>query len=210
MPIQQTEENNSNQIAPAEWMESWKTVSDKLLHKIVYDYFYYMGYGSTLEIYCKEHNVPYKPNPIFEIRSKIRSEIESGNIELAREGLIDFDIELIDNDFDLNYFLLSHKAIELVNNENEVEVLDYISQVIHPMTQKNKIESLKDVLEYLVFKTGDDIQKKRYKLASFVNTKIIEKYETTENLIKSIVNAIIDGEGKLSKKYKFPLFEEYL
>lgn len=205
-----SESNTPESIPLTEWMESWKTVSDKLLHKITYDYLYYMGYGDILKTYCKEHKVPFNGNKILDIRSNARSLISQGKIDLARECLIEFDVELIDTNFDVNYYLLAQEAIESMQNTSEDKVLTFIGNKLYPITKLNKLEYLKDILEFLVFNTGDNIKKKRNKLASFINNKIIEKYETNENTLKNIVNEIIEGEEKLSNKYKFPSFKNYL
>ncbi|KAL0263965.1 UNVERIFIED_CONTAM: hypothetical protein PYX00_010879 [Menopon gallinae] len=132
-------------------------------------------------------------------------------VEDARSLLIDFDVELVDSDKTINYFLLCQRAMEILNQtEDDESVLHFISEKIYPITDDELRESLKDLLEYLVFKTGDSIEVRRRKLASFINAKILNKYNCRPNKLKDIVKGILEGESKLQTKYKFPVFRSYL
>lgn len=205
------EKQNIPCITKSEWMNGWDSFPKEYMNKLVCDYFYFEGYADLLRTFCGEANVKYASDTVLEHRSEIRKLIESGRVEEARSLLIDFDVELVDSDKTINYFLLCQRAMEILNQtEDDESVLHFISEKIYPITDDELRESLKDLLEYLVFKTGDSIEVRRRKLASFINGKILSKYNCRPNKLKDIVKGILEGESKLQSKYKFPMFRSYL
>lgn len=205
------EKQNIPCITKKEWMNGWESSPKEYLNKLVCEYFYFEGYADLLKALSEETNTKYNTDHVLEYRSKIRKLIECGKVEDARSFLIDFDVELVDSDKTINYFLLCQRAMELLNQtEDDESVLQFISEKIYPITDEELKENLKDLLEYLVFRTGDSIETKRKKLASFINKKILSKYNCKPNKLKDMVRGILEGESKLQGKYKFPTFRSYL
>lgn len=204
------EKQNITCITKNEWMSGWESSPKEYLNKLVCDYFYFEGYADLLKAFCDEIGAKYVPDPVLEYRSEIRKLIECGRVEDARSSLIDFDAELVDSDKTINYFLMCQRAMEIINDaEDDESVLHFINEKIYPITDEDLKENLKDLLEYLVFRTGDSIEMRRKKLASFVNKKMMSKHNCKPNKLRDMVKSIVEGEAKLLGKYKFPTFKSY-
>jgi hypothetical protein len=214
-------------ITDTEWQATWKDISLPHMNVLVMDYLYHEGYAEIAECFAKEVNLQANTTPLLQDRSSIRKCIEIGDIDGAISKINDLNTEILDNNIELYYFLLQHKAMELVSStyekkegvENESalddaildDALKFIQDKLTGIVEAYPalLTHLEDLLEYLVFNNGECIYARRRRLASFVNKAILSNYGDSTNELREIVQGIVCGEKKLSKRFKFPSFSHF-
>lgn len=207
-----------------EWI-SKISAEPSALNRLVLEYLAYEGLGNIAVEFARNINIPFQVSSFLEHRTNIRNAIEGGNIDLAISKINDLNSEIIDNNIELYYFLMEHKACEqaqMVREENESmeeartfvlleEVLEFVRSELSTLVEENPVltRHFEDLLEFIVFNSKKEaVVERRRRLAEYINERILEKYDVVENELKRILNGIVVGEKSLTAKYKFPTFSE--
>ncbi|KAG5859544.1 hypothetical protein KMI_06g10690 [Encephalitozoon hellem] len=209
-------------------MEEWlSVVSMKVadLNKLVLDYLVYEGLGNVAAEFANDVGMPFVMSSFLSHRTRIRSAIEEGNIDVAISRINDLNSEIIDGSIELYYFLMEQKACEqaqAIRNDGASmeeqklfilleEVLEFVRSELSLIVEENPSlgPHFEDFLEFVVFNSRKEaVVERRRRLAEYVNRCILEKYEVTENELKKVLGGIVSGEKLLTEKYKFPTFNE--
>ncbi|KAM0687478.1 Glucose-induced degradation complex subunit [Conglomerata obtusa] len=207
-----------HELTPEVWESQWPSTSPVDTDSLALNYLIYEGYATEASAFAKEKNLKYEPDPKIAERAKIKQTIERGDIDLAISLINDFNIELLDKNTIVYYYLIEQKAAEMMfeahldGYEDKLEdILFYVKEELLGFVKDNPVltSSFEKLLEYMVF-DNEDIMDRRKKVSIFVNQVIMQNDGVVNNELKEIVNGIIAGEKKLSEKYQFPILEDYL
>ncbi|KAF7684717.1 Glucose-induced degradation protein 8 like protein [Astathelohania contejeani] len=214
--------DNSNEklvIQEKEWRENWDSIKIPHLNKMLFEYFIQEGMIDMAKTLAEELEYNLEISPNMQARYNIRSSLEKGNVEHAIALLNSLNTEILDQNIKLYYFLMEHKAFELIDaahKEKEdsrrmFEILGFIQKEISEIvsTHPELVEHLEDMLVFLVFSSGPDIYTRRRWIASRVNNAINEFYGDSTNEYKELVLMVMQGEERLKTNYAFPEFKSY-
>lgn len=212
---QNNKEININDIT----CESASVSGTSVYNTYLMEHLCYKGHIDIAAVFAKENGISFSPTFKQCIQNKIRKLIEIGDIKSAKRELNDYNVEIIDNDSDLRYFIEQHIIYENANsltkdNSKEYEsgirgIIKDIQEILIEMIEEKDALSneLEDLLEFVVFNSNSTtIYDRRKKLADIINQKIIEAGAHKDDKITSTVEKIITDEACLAKNHKFKRF----
>lgn len=204
-----------SKIEPSDWESHWKMHKEDL-NLLVLDYFIYEGLINLAQTFATEKNLEYLPDHFLLKRSELRSLFLEGEIDAAMQKLNEMDSNFVDTNLFLYYFLMEHKALEMMhsayenNFEEEIDnILEYLQKEIQCIVEENNelLPYLEDLIGHFIF-NNINIGEKRKEIANYVNMKLMEERSESCRL-KDLVREVVNGESTIGERYVFPTFESY-
>lgn len=200
-----------SKIENKDWESHWE-VHKYDINQLILDYFIYEGLHIQAETFARENNMNYTPDPFMIERCTLRELFHKGEIDLAIQKLLSIWNNFVDENIYFYYFLMEHKAIEMIGASKEDavdEITEFIRDEIGDIVLLNKelVPYLEDLMEYFIFRNFD-INERRCEIANYVNKCLMES-RNMKCVLKGYVEEMVNGEKSLGKSYIFPTFEHY-
>lgn len=194
------------------------TLTKDQINGLVMNFLVIEGYRDAAESFAKETGVdPGVKLEVLTERTKIRTAIQSGEIEHAIEQVNDLNPELLDSNPKLIFHLKQQRLIELIREGNIDNALAYAQEEMAPRGEENPefLEELERTMALLAFEDESRCpvnfllsHSQRQKTAGEVNAAILtSQCQERDARLPLALKMMLWAQQQLSRQVKFPTMD---